>query len=846
MNRIVSLFFFLLSLQALAQRDFLVVFEGQVKDLLDQQNLYGVTLDVMQQDAVLTKVLTDERGKFYASARIQQGAALQLRLTKGSYLTKYVALDLSSMQGLTANTYGFQLLDNVVFNMYKLKPNVDLSFATNKPTDQYTWSQSNKALSQNTSLQLEADNKAKVAYQNAINQQQIDRLLAAATKLDVPGSMEKALPYYDSILVINPEQSKASARKASILQSIKDEQELAAKKSQQAALLAEAQAAKASGDLSLADQKIKAANQILPGNSAVQAEQLAITNLQNEKKQKLEKQTAFQKAWDNAQNALNKGNTTLATQYFTEAEKIQPEEKPRVEQELQKIKNTVQDKDTEIKLNKLLTAADVQFKSLKGNVTEKQLMDILEKYKQADKLIALFHKQVLIDQYSKKLQDGMKLVTDKLDNLSTVYQSQLAKANEHYDNDQLPMAQKVLGAPAMESRKNEPAVIELQKKIVFKGQFLAKNEGAYRTLKEGKDKQVALKALEDAHSFGKQQESYLKGTELPRLQKSIDSLKTVLNPAKPLQKDSEVASTPTGIQLTAPGEAVSDGSQAFNDLHQTRSAIEEGPYRQQQAIRTEIDYKNYFNQQAAEVGSMETAGQLALTKSQRELQAKQNNQTQNQLQDQSVKVAQQTEFAIKERNELAEAHQLDNQTNLQAWKDAKDYQTQVEIKEQQAVEQAGLERINQVQNIKELQYKQQGQDAENKSKDLNQRNQEVTYVKNQQQEQAETNSAAQQQNIQKIAASRVELKTTPNYLKDENGVLFPANSLTEKTYQIKNKEGYVTKVIVRRVVVDPNGHGVVFEQTTDESGRTYFTRDGQVCTEYIWFNESTGASVLKK
>jgi len=536
MNRIVSLFLFLLSLQALAQRDFLVVFEGQVKDLLDQQNLYGVTVDIMQQDAVLTKVLTDERGKFYASARIQQGAPLQLRFNKGTYLTKFVALDLSTMQGLTANAYGYQLLDNVVFNMYKLKPNVDLNFATNKPTDQYTWSQSNKSLSQNTSFQLEADNKAKAAYQKAIDQQQIDRLLATATKLDVPGSMEKALPYYDSILVINPEHSKASTRKASILQSIKDEQELAAKKSQQAALLAEAQAAKTSGDLNLADQKIKAANQILPGNSAVQAEQLTITNLQNEKKQKLEKQTAFQKAWDNAQNALSKGNTTLATQYFTEAEKIQPEQKPRVEQELQKIKNTVQDKDTEIKLNKLLSAADLQFKGLKGNVTEKQLMDILEKYKQADKLIALFHKQVLIDQYSKKLQDGMKLVTDKLDNLSTVYQSQLAKANEHYDNDQLPMAQKVLGAPAMESRKNEPAVIELQKKIVFKGQFLAKNEGAYRTLKEGKDKQVALKALEDAHSFGKQQESYLKGTELPRLQKSIDSLKTILNPAKTLAK----------------------------------------------------------------------------------------------------------------------------------------------------------------------------------------------------------------------------------------------------------------------------------------------------------------------
>jgi hypothetical protein len=83
-------------------------------------------------------------------------------------------------------------------------------------------------------------------------------------------------------------------------------------------------------------------------------------------------------------------------------------------------------------------------------------------------------------------------------------------------------------------------------------------------------------------------------------------------------------------------------------------------------------------------------------------------------------------------------------------------------------------------------------------------------------------------------------------LRDENGVLFPVNTMTEKTYQIKNKEGFVTKVIIRRVVVDPNGYGVVYEQTTDENGKTYFTRDGQVSTEYVWFNDSTGANVLKK
>lgn len=846
MNRIVSVLFLLISLQVFSQRDFLVVFKGQIKDLLDQQALMGVTLDVMQQDAVLTKVLTDERGKFYASARIQQGTTLQLRMTKGGYLVKFIAVDLSSMSGIQPEPYGYELLTNATFHLYKLKPNVDLQFATNTPTDQYTWSASNKVLSQDPTKQKEADAKAKAAYQYAIDQQKINVFLAKAEPLDQPGTFENALPFYDSILVVDPNYSKAKERKTFILKTLQEEKELAAKKAEQNNLLAEAKAAKASADYTLAEQKLNSADLILPGNPTIQAEKQAIANLKNEAKQKEANKNAFQKAWNSAQDALNKGNTTLATQYLNEAQKIQPEEKPRVEQELQKIKNVVQDKDTELKLKKILADADLQYKGLKANVTEKQLMAILEKYKQADKLIALFHKQVLIDQYSKQLQTGMKLVTDKLDNLSTVYQSQLAKANEHFENDQLPMARKVLSAPAMESRQNEPEVIDLKKKIEFKEQFLAKREGAYRTLKEGKDKTLALKALEDAQTFGQKQVAFLKTSDLPKLQKSIDSLKQILSPSAPVLKDAEVKTTPQGITLTAPGESVTESTQAFSDLYQTRMSAQENPYRQQQEIKTNIDYKNYFQQESAELGSAETTAQLNQIKDQRALHAKQTDGVQNNLQDQKVKANQETEFAITERNKIAGQQQAENAQQIQEWKDAKDFQTQQSLKEQQLNEQAGLNQMQQTKNVKELQEKALAQEGQAKLKDMNQQVQNIEYTKQMQTEQAAQNSAGQLSGIERQAASKVVLKTTPNYLRDENGVLFPTNSLTEKTYQIKNKEGFVTKVVVRRVVVDPNGHGVVFEQTTDENGKTYFTRDGQVCTEYIWFNESTGASVLQK
>ncbi|MFM8963716.1 MAG: hypothetical protein ACKOGD_07740, partial [Sphingomonadales bacterium] len=188
----------------------------------------------------------------------------------------------------------------------------------------------------------------------------------------------------------------------------------------------------------------------------------------------------------------------------------------------------------------------------------------------------------------------------------------------------------------------------------------------------------------------------------------------------------------------------------------------------------------------------------------------------------------------------------ENETNLSTWKDAKDYQEQTEAKAADERQQYELNRLNTIQNQKDLQLRQQGVQAEKDVNELNQRSQTVAYTKLVQQDAATNGGIAQYEQIQQTAASTVQLKTTPNYLRDENGVLFPSNSMTEKTYQIKNKEGYVTKVVIRRVVVDANGYGVVYEQTTDENGKTYFTRDGQVSTEYVWFNDSTGANVLKK
>jgi hypothetical protein len=100
--------------------------------------------------------------------------------------------------------------------------------------------------------------------------------------------------------------------------------------------------------------------------------------------------------------------------------------------------------------------------------------------------------------------------------------------------------------------------------------------------------------------------------------------------------------------------------------------------------------------------------------------------------------------------------------------------------------------------------------------------------------------------IQKMKDYQKYYETTPNYLKNEAGVLYEKNKMTEVIYKIKNLQGYVSSVVLRRIVVDTNGYGVVYEQTTNESGKNSFTRNGLPITETIWFNESTGLNVVKK
>ena len=100
--------------------------------------------------------------------------------------------------------------------------------------------------------------------------------------------------------------------------------------------------------------------------------------------------------------------------------------------------------------------------------------------------------------------------------------------------------------------------------------------------------------------------------------------------------------------------------------------------------------------------------------------------------------------------------------------------------------------------------------------------------------------------LQSLNSTKPNFQTQPNFLKDENGILFPNNKMTQRVFKRTNAQGNVTSVTIQRVVVDINGYGVVYEQTTDQSGNAFYTRNNVSVSEHVWFNESSGSNVIQE
>lgn len=845
MNRLVIfLLFFGFQSIAIGQTPVLIKLEGTVQDFVTGQKLYGATVNVIQNETSVSRVITDIKGNYYVSAKVNPAQIVAVVVASNGYMTKKLSFDLKTIVPKANATDGVKLIDQLPLQLYVIRPNVDLNFTKETYAEKFIWDQVIYKAIPDAQLKADMDRKVKDLYKIAKDKDKLKAYVASADLSVSRKEFDQAIKYYDSALVVSPTDAGIIDKKKAVQTIIDINESEAKRKKEFDKFKLEGDAAFAANNWKLAEQQYKLADQQIPKDPYITGKLAKITdNIAQDVKNAENK-----KQYDIAMKAVVTLSTSKkydeALAKLEEAKKLQPNEKEKVEAEMAKINAVKEDATTEIEVKKLL-------KSANELVSQKKYDQSLEIFKKADLNIAKFKKQSLIDQYSKELQNGMKKVMDWKASQDQIYKDQLAKAKENFTKGPqfYSVAKTILNSDPMKSRQNEPAVIELKDKISKMEAYYAQRKSAYATVKT-KNNELALKELKAVQVIASASATPLPATELPQLQKSIDSLTNLSKPAAPVVTKTSTSvqeDVIVGTQLKAPGERSKGTSeQAFNDLNKTAQQRAEKPQQQMQEIKDVFDYQNHFNETVSAVHQETTDKNIEGFKSEQDLIDRKIKEESVERQADLQKTVQKNEVAVTTRNKEQEEKQVQNAQSISTWKDAKDVSNKNEQIAADNIQEAGMARSNRLSNEESMR-------AENlkakEEKDLKEQQKIKTdyeiSVSKRDVANAE-NQDKQYEQVQKMAASKLELSNTPNNLKDEDGVLFPKNAMTERTYTLKNSMGLVTTVIVRRVVVDKKGYGVVFEQTTKEDGVNYFTRDGQTITDYIWFNESTGANMIEK
>ncbi|MFM1947761.1 MAG: hypothetical protein RL207_2044 [Bacteroidota bacterium] len=842
MSRLVIFLLFLgFQSMAIGQTPVLVALEGTVQDFVSGQKLFGATVNVIQNGVSVSRVVSDNKGYYYVSAKVNPAQIVAVVVANPGYMTKKLSFDLKTIVPKANATNGVKLIDQLPLQLYVVRPNVDLTFTKETYAEKFVWDQLIYKAIPDAQVKADMDKKVRDLYKIAKDKERTISCVAAADLAVSRKEYEKAVLYYDSALVVAPADAVITQKRKSVQTIIEINENEAKRKKEFDKLKSEGDAAFTASNWTLAEQKYKLADQQIPKDAYIVARLAKITENVNADKQNAANKAQYDKIMASANTLYTAKKYDEAIAKYNEAMKLQPNQKDIVLKEISKIQAIKEDNANELEVKK-------QLKSANDLYVQKKYDQSIDMYKKAELNIAKFKKQTLIDQYSKELQNGMKKVTDWKNSQDQIYKDQLAKANENFLKGPqfYAVAKNILNSDPMKSRQNEPSVIELKDKISKMEAYYAQRKSAYATVK-AKNNAQALKELKAVQIIATTNARSLPATELAQLQKSIDSLTTITAPAVVKTAPSVKEDVIVGTQLKAPGERTNGTpEQAFNDLNKTAQQKAERPQEQLQEIKNVFDYQNHFNETMSAVQQESTDQNMESFKSEQTMIDRKNQVAADQRQGDLQNELQKNEVAVTTRNKTQEEKQNQNAENISTWKDAKDVSIANEQKTSDKLQESELSRSNRLSNEEAVRAeklkKQEEKDlsAQEKMKT----NYEVSVSKRENEN--AVNQDQQYEQIEKIAASKVELTNAPNNLKDEDGVLFPKNAMTERTYTVKNSQGFVTTVIVRRVVVDKNGYGVVFEQTTKEDGVNNFTRNGQIITDYIWFNESTGANVIEK
>ena len=444
----------------------------------------------------------------------------------------------------------------------------------------------------------------------------------------------------------------------------------------------------------------------------------------------------------------------------------------------------------------LIKDINLIFDEVKLLSKDKNYKAAIDKYTEAELLLTSLSNPNKKSDLLSKIETDKKKISKLKNTEDEAFNSQLAKANVKFDRGSYAIAKSILETIPMKSRANDPKLIELNVKIEKMFSYYSMKDAAYRLVKTKKKNQESIENLKKTLKEAESCILFMPPKEFSQLKKSIDSLQLVLDPNFIIVKTPVLIPATTqnqGIILFAPGEIYTGiRSDAYEDLLAAEQYNKNELIVTIDKVKDYLDYEAYYNNIIAE------------------------------------SISQDYQFEIQRKKDEIEKINISK-------KNAND-DLQLQIQKAKITSDSII-------NIQNLQVKSNNtmlDSAIRKSRN------EIEYAKFQKELTEKLESEGIVKKVQEMAIVPKPAETTPNNLKNEAGVLYEKSKMAEEIFKIKNTEGFVSSIICRRIVVDENGYGIVYERTTNEIGKSYYTRNGFSITETIWFNESTGINVIKK
>ena len=885
LKSILLFFVIILMCQAKAQMVEIII-PGSVNNYESKSKIFGATLYLVQDGVTMSKSITTSIGDYNITASINKNKPFELIVSKPNYITKKVYFDFKTLT-FKGQSGSIQALEDLIVELFAIRQGVVIVNGSNEYAEKFTWDNDQKIAVPDEQHKKLSDDKIINLYKGAERDALTSIFFSKAEASAKAKNYIAAISYTDSVLAIKQNDSIALVKKAMFQKEIANIEAANKKSNEISSLLLSGKTLSGQGDFEEAISKFNQALKIDPTHVEALAE-LTKTKLLSDAKKAQDKSandlSKFKKKADDAEilfkytEAINQLNLALklsltknqndsivakiadlklknqgvsvdkeiSIELGKAKESDEKKEYSKSKENYLKIEKLLKDLDPNSAKSKLVVINNQLAESLKNALKDANELNsnsdyekALAAYKQTEvlinslfdvnlKLAKLDEVKVHILEVEGKRNEEVKKYNDAINNLKTAIDNAPAT---------LAAASLMLTKEPLKSKSNVAEVKDLKARIDKLNTFYSDKKIKLKAQKDSSQAQRVISAIYNQAILLK-----ISPVELAKIKFSSDSINAIVN-AKLVSKGQTNRS---GWQLSAPGtlSTAANASASFEQLEFTRMSIEKGKTDYFIELKNEFDADNYFRNIKQESTNELASQQIKQSLTDIDVINEQKNKDAIKYDKSLINLIQDNDYVIYQREleaslqQDAAAKKVQNDINK---KDA--YLLNAQLKSD-TIANNSAKNIQAQLNDLDLRNEKLGKKNDSTALDFQVTKNQLEFsnyqrdsISNRKQELAASDFVKQNNYTENI-------KNIANYVKDEKGVCFPWNAMTERVYDIRNVDSFVVCVIVRRVVVDQYGYGVVFEHTRNEKGISSFTMNGTIITETIWFNHSTGVGVI--